>query len=393
MVRKSLIINLSIYIFFSDILTFLSGWSQFKILLAIVVTFNFLFYAVRNIKELNLFFYLPLTLIVVYFLVWPEIGYLNLIYTMIFGWILSRDTDFSFKILKIIFFIQFILIIYESLTGQFVYEEVTNGVFISKTFDLSTQIKDLDLTGFRPKGLFVGTLVATSFIIYLAMLFRNTFKMLILIFIMSLIVNGRLALLITSITLFLHLMLNYDIRHKNKLIPFWLKILILSSLFFLFILVIIINLPPIVLENYMNIFNLETDNNFGRLLAYAQSVDLYISYSFLEKLVGKPGNIVLDQYGRESASESGFLSMMLDIGLLGLLIYLITFYSAWKIASKQDLFLKKQISFKFVIIMTFLSFLQYEHINGNLRGALFWFMIISFMDNSRNKLVSLNASV
>jgi hypothetical protein len=312
---------------------------------------------------------------------------------MIFGWILSRDTDFSFKILKIIFFIQFILIIYESLTGQFVYEEVTNGVFISKTFDLSTQIKDLDLTGFRPKGLFVGTLVATSFIIYLAMLFRNTFKMLFLIFIMSLIVNGRLALLITSITLFLHLMLNYDIRHKNKLIPFWLKILILSSLFFLFILVIIINLPPIVLENYMNIFNLETDNNFGRLLAYAQSVDLYISYSFLEKLVGKPGNIVLDQYGRESASESGFLSMMLDIGLLGLLIYLITFYSAWKIASKQDLFLKKQISFKFVIIMTFLSFLQYEHINGNLRGALFWFMIISFMDNSRNKLVSLNASV
>ena len=70
--------------------------------------------------------------------------------------------------------------------------------------------------------------------------------------------------------------------------------------------------------------------------------------------------------------------MFLDIGLIGVVFYIYYFIQAWK-SDKQFLLglESKLISFKLVILITFLAFVQYEHINGNVRGMLFWFLILS----------------
>jgi hypothetical protein len=155
-----------------------------------------------------------------------------------------------------------------------------------------------------------------------------------------------------------------------------------------------LNLPQNVRLNYFNIFNIETDANFGRLISYLQSIDLFMNYSLSEKLFGDPSNSVLDQYGRETASESGFLSMLLDIGILGFSIYLICFITIWRKDKMKTLNNnKKLIGFKYVLLITFISFLQYEHINGNLRGSLFWFMMISFFYTLRDKNKSFRVTV
>jgi O-antigen ligase len=119
-----------------------------------------------------------------------------------------------------------------------------------------------------------------------------------------------------------------------------------------------------------------------------------MNYSLSEKLFGDPSNSVLDQYGRETASESGFLSMLLDIGILGFSIYLICFITIWRKDKMKTLNNnKKLIGFKYVLLITFISFLQYEHINGNLRGSLFWFMMISFFYTLRDKNKSFRVTV
>ena len=77
--------------------------------------------------------------------------------------------------------------------------------------------------------------------------------------------------------------------------------------------------------------------------------------------------------------------MAIEIGFIGLLFYLYNFYKAWNLEQDSLFNLKsKHIGFKFVILLTFLSFIQYEHINGNVRGTLFWFIIIShFIENKK----------
>ena len=44
-----------------------------------------------------------------------------------------------------------------------------------------------------------------------------------------------------------------------------------------------------------------------------------------EKLFGVPGSEIFDIYGRVVASESGFISMFLDIGIIGVIFYLYFF--------------------------------------------------------------------
>ena len=189
-------------------------------------------------------------------------------------------------VLKVTFLIQFFLVVYETVFDNYVYESVTSGIINENTFTIMSDDKDFDLTGFRPKGLFTGTLVATSFIIYLTMLYRNKLKMLICLFVMALLVNGRLALLVSSVTLFLNLLVSYDIKFDNKRLPLLLKFQLLFSFFLIFIFLVLFNLPEIVRSNYFNIFNIETDANLGRLISYFQSIDLFLNYSIIGKLFG-----------------------------------------------------------------------------------------------------------
>ena len=379
MVKKSLIFILLTYINFSDILTYFTGNTFVKISLAAIACILFLLYVLKNLKEIDFFFFTPIVIILIYLVVWDEMGYFNLFYTILFGWAMSKDVKFTMMVLKVTFLIQFFLVVYETVFDNYVYESVTSGIINENTFTIMSDDKDFDLTGFRPKGLFTGTLVATSFIIYLTMLYRNKLKMLICLFVMALLVNGRLALLVSSVTLFLNLLVSYDIKFDNKRLPLLLKFQLLFSFFLIFIFLVLFNLPEIVRSNYFNIFNIETDANLGRLISYFQSIDLFLNYSIIGKLFGVPNNTVLDQYGRVTASESGFLSMILDIGIIGLCIYLFSLFIIWQ--KDKMLFLNnnlKLIGFKYVILVTFISFIQYEHINGNLRGSLFWFMIISY---------------
>lgn len=365
-------------------LMFIFGSNIPKIVLSVFVLFIFLFYTAKNFSDLDFFFFFPIIVVPIYVFVWPEVGYINLIYTILFGWILARDYTFTIKILKITFFVQLFLVLHELYFSKYIFELVSIGVVKASTAQVIVEDYNFSETGFRPKGLFSGTLVATSFIIYMAMIFRNDFKMLFGIFIMALIVNGRLALLISFVTFLLKFLLKYEVVMYQKKLSFSLKILLLLVVGTGLISLVLFSLPDVVISNLLNTFNLTSDANLGRIISYLQSMDLFFSYSMTEMVFGSPDNFVTDQFGRETASESGVLSMVLDIGLFGLFIYLLTLFELWRIPSANKYFVNKShVGIKYVIVMTLLAFLQYEHVNGNLRGGLFWFVAIVFFNESK----------
>lgn len=390
MLKKILIFLIFIYVFFSDILISLFDISIIKLLLSLAILVLFSLYFLINFKKLkNLqFVFYPSFLIILLVMIWPQMGYINLFYTTIFGWILCQNIKFSKKMLSITFLIQLLLVTYERFTSSVVYKSVTSGVLNENLYDYSKSFKLFDVTGFRPKGLFPGTLIATSFLIYLAMIYRNNIKILFLLFLSALITNGRLAILITGLTLFLKLYKSYSIIYFNRKLSPKKKIFFFIVPAFIFIMVMFISLPNNVTSNYIDVFDFTSTANAGRIYAYFQSLILFLSYSFTQKLFGLPGNEIYDIYDRVIASESGLISMLLDIGIIGLLFYLYYFVKGWFLYKTPLLNLKsKQIGFKYVVLITFLSFFQYEHINGNVRGTLFWFLFIySFILFKDNKI-------
>jgi hypothetical protein len=380
MIKKILICLLLIYIFFADIIISKLQIPVLKTGIALLVILFFLLYYIINFKKLEYtrFVYISIFFIFISLVNWTTFGYINLYYTIIFGWVLAQDFKFTMKSLILITLIQFFLVAYESVTTMIIYDSVTSGVFNQNEFNNSNSYKLFDVTGFRPKGLFPGTLVATSFIIYLVMLFRNNIKMLLGLFILAIMTNGRLALIIAGFTFFYKIYKQYDIAGVHGKISNFNKFILMIIPFFIIILAYFYLLPSLVVNNLLNSFDFNTSANAGRIYAYVQSILLFIDYDLIQKLFGFPENLVFDVYGREIASESGFLSMILDIGIIGLLYYLYNFYKIWNSDNNSLINLRsKFIGVKYVVLITFLSFIQYEHINGNLRGTLFWFFIIS----------------
>jgi hypothetical protein len=389
---KILIILLFVYSIYSNVIIAVFHVSIFKTLIAVlfIILFSFQFFLDHKAFQNKQILILPFLLIVIYILIRPQMGSINLFYTVIFGWILIQDYDFSIKILKITFFIQLGLVFYESLSSSLIFNIIESGVFAINKFDYESL--NISTAGFRPKGLFQGTLVASSFVIYLSMIFRNNIKMLYLIFLMSILVNGRLALLISGFILLFKLFKKYDIIIFYKKINPIKKIFFFLFPFLFFIIILFLILPSVNLQNLLNSFNFDSMANAGRLYSYGQSIVSYLNYDIFSKLVGSASNEIFDIYGRVVASESGVLSMFLDIGLIGVLFYSYYFIKVWRTDRSFILDLDvKKISFKFVLVLSLLAFFQYEHINGNLRGILFWFLFLTQLTiDSKNKIRGVN---
>ena len=104
----------------------------------------------------------------------------------------------------------------------------------------------------------------------------------------------------------------YDIIIIDKIGLISKQLFYIIPIILLFLLFYVIT-PEVILNNFLNTFDFNSMANAGRIYAYGQSLLLFISYTPIEKLFGSPGNEVFDIYDRLIASESGVISMFLDI--------------------------------------------------------------------------------
>ena len=386
-VKKLLVLSVFTYIFYINFLIGISGISELKLINAfIIVLLFFLYFSITSKFRAPYFIYLSLVLSIFYFFLDNDYP-INFFYTVIFGWILTLDYKYTIRLLITCLLIQFIFTIYEVLTYDFIYSELNTGILKPKNY-IQANTDLFESTGFRSKGLFIGTLVSTSFIIYMTLLFRNNRYLIIILFLLAILTNGRLAIIICALTLFTSYFntTNFKFFTKLKSINKFFIFTIVTSILCL----LTINLiPSNNLNHLISVIDLSSSSNVGRIYSYLQSISLYSNYPIFNKLFGNPSNQIYDVWGREVASESGLLSMFLDIGLFGFIFLSILLY---KLISKKSLFSRNRyyIGFSFFLFFTFISFIQYEHIKGDLRGTLLWFSVISFYygyDYTNNNII------
>jgi len=377
------IIFLCLYIFCGELIVGITQIGFLKVALASLSVLFFVFSILTNkLTSLDVNIYLFVTLLFSFYLIWwgSNLGNYNLFVTILYGYVLAKHNKQTILILKIIFFIQLLAVTYEVFTHSFIYKEVSSGILKNNNFNFESAVELFEETGFRAKGLFQGTLVASSFIIYIALIFRNNKKILFFNVIMALLVNGRLAILIALLTFIIkHIKsLNISMTYKKISNNIILLFLIPFIIFVAFIVLYTV-IPDNMRDNLLSTFDLKTNSNAGRLYRMLEGLSAYLNqYSISEKLLGKVNYELYDIWNRPVPPEAEFIGMLLDIGLIGLSIYL---YFLFKIYSKKrdGLFNVniKELGYNYTVVINLIAIFIYRHCLGNVRGAMFWFLVFS----------------
>jgi hypothetical protein len=392
--KINLLLNifLCLYIFCGEFIVGITQLGFLKISLAGLSVLFFIFSLLAN--KLNSFdiriYLLVIILFMVYIFWWGDnLGNYNLFVTILYGYVLAKNENYTIRFLKIIFFIQLFAVTYEVLTHSFIYKEVSSGILKNNDFNFESAVDLFEDTGFRAKGLFQGTLVATSFIIYFALIFRNNSKFLFLNFIMSLLVNGRLAILVAFLTFILKYVksLNLSISFKkisnNQIFIALIPVFIVFSIILLYTVI-----PNQMRENLLSTFDFSSSSNSGRMFRIIQGFSLYFNeYTLYEKFFGKSSYEILDVWNRPVPPEAEFIGMLLDIGLVGLFTYFFFLFKIYNLKKRFILNLNfKELGINYVVIVNIIAILIYRHCLGNLRGAMFWFLVfIAIFQIQRNK--------
>lgn len=361
---KILLIFIFIYCFVGDFLIATTHLYSIRLFsfLGIILFFPMYFIQKKDKKIIKLILFISANCFV-YYIIRLDLEWISFFYTILLGYILSQNRKQSIFFLDFIFYVQFLLISIELITQNFFYTTINSGIYTIREYDFSQVLYLQEETGMRPKGLFSGTLIATSFVIYYCLINRENKRKVLFSLFMALILNGRLAILITAFISFLHYKNNFSLKK--------IQVFIFCTVFILGFSILYQKNDNIRMkvDRFFNVFNLTQEDNVGRIYRYSTAYDTYINkYGIKSKMFGDQYELT-DTYNRPVAAESDLLGMLLEIGLLGTLIYIFSIYKLFKL-SDQD----KIVTIKYVGLLTLVTYLQYRHITGNVRGTLFWMM-------------------
>lgn len=380
MLAKLLVFYILLYCIVGDFISAVFGFEHARLICLIgIVTTLPIYYVQKKDKNIIFITTIVIFLMISFIIVNGRSDRLSFFYTILLGYLLFSEKKVALKYLDYVFVIQFVLIFIEVVFGKHIYLEVYTGIINPTILDNSNALELFDETGFRPKGLFPGTLTGCSFVIFYSILNKESKIRVLWAVLMALLMNGRLAILLTSAVATLYFIKNRQTKKFN--FQKFIKVL-LGGLSFIIVAYSfnqgIRDRVDRILSSF--IFD-ERSNNLGRAMIYVAAFNTYIEqYDYKSKFFGGEYEI-LDAYGRPLAAESDTIGMLLEIGIMGSLIYWGALFIMFRCKSDDEF-----IPIWYVVLLTFLAWIEYRHLTGNMRGALFWMLYYSYSNINIAKL-------
>jgi len=302
------------YVFFADFFSTILGLHYTKLVCALFASFCGGTFCILQYSRLSQkkFLIIPFIILILYVYVFHSTTSLSYFYTSILAFLLVQNTDNTKKLLDFVFIIQFILCFYELFNQQILYTTLSTGLFNIQEIEFNT--KYFYESGFRAKGLFTGCLEATAFSINYSIIFRNNLKRTFWAFFMAIILNGRMAMIIT-VSIFLY---NLIICARRKGIS---KVTIKTIL-----IIVAISISSILsylaatslrVGHLLSVFNPTSDSFKGRTERYGLAWLHYLNVYNLPKKIFVGEYELYDHNNMLASAESDCLGMLLDIGLFG----------------------------------------------------------------------------
>ena len=379
---KTAVVSLLGYVFFSDVVYAKLHFAIFKPATALCTLFFSCLYFALNWKNVKFKSLLVVTvLLTILYVIILHNQSSSYLYTPIFGILLIQKTHFSLKAIDVIFILQFILIAFEFFTHSHIYTQVTTGLFTIQEFDFDYETI-MDDTGFRCKGMFVGILVATCFVINYSLIHRNDYKRTFWAFVMAVLINGRLAILICGF-LFLY---NYYMKHNKYAEKFNIRYIIaFGAVIAIVLMSFAIGSKSTAVVNFFNVFDFEDTSNAGRIVRYGLGLNALLNYSARELVFGSTYEL-FDQWNRPVPTESDAIGMLLEIGVVGFCFIVVSIIKGWR-SGGQPFLMPNMVSHKLALFMSMLAIIQYRQLSGNLRGLMFWLLLLLIIcENNYRKI-------
>lgn len=292
--------------------------------------------------------------------------------------LMSLDkSKFFEEVLKWTLYISVLIAFGETITGKYLYivEIVVNG----KVFTLDEKLFSGGLDIFRAKGIFEGPLTFAQFTVFMALMFFKSRLIIFIALLGALMTSSRMAIfVIISISMYqyFYFSMKYNSGHDKA------KSILISST------IIILTLALIV------IFLATSNSDFSGRLAqtfdssgsasnnlryyfWLMAITTFIDYDIMNMLVGNNG------YYRgvfSNNAESGWLTLLVDNGILGFLFYFLPCIYILYRALKKKWMGYALFAFVFILVNSTMTF--YLSASGN---VLYWYLLLKWLEKLKEK--------
>lgn len=325
-------------IFAGHYVDFITGFGLSKVIFG----FGFLsltFFNYRRIlkKEgVNYIAFICVILLVISFSFWDYLTNVISYTGVLFAFIIYKSAPKEFlKMTTFFFYIIFIVASIEFLTKKYLFiPEVSIGG--NEFLIIHESIGSV----FRPKAFFDGALTLGYLFLLIGFLNLDKKHILFLCLIGTYLSGVRLALI--SLLAFLLLTGQFNYLIKSKYTYIILLILIIPFYFTDFGVKLF---DQSIIDRISGVFDFKESNNFQRILYWLLGVDFYLGYDIKHLIFGNNGAFRAEYH---NGTENGWLSLLVDNGILGFLFYLGIFF--------KFLFKKIQHNISLVLIMLIFIF-------------------------------------
>tara|TARA_Y100000766_G_scaffold247366_1_gene228453 strand:- start:5 stop:1033 length:1029 start_codon:yes stop_codon:yes gene_type:complete len=279
------------------------------------------------------------------------------------------------KIFIFLLLFNFVLSFYEYFIGKYFFDSYLINELTGESLVLDEIFSGGLSSVFRSKGMFYGPLSLGSFAIAICMLFPKNIYLISTAFAISFFANHRLALIVTLIFLIFLFFKRGRIRNVFPAILIFISFIIILNF-------LSTDLMVISFSRILNVFDLSSNENIARIMFWNNAIDVLNSYDINSIIFGDNGRY---KFIFGNNPESGWLSIILDNGLIGLIFYSLILFN---ILIKS--FNQRQIHFVLnsILIISIMAVFTF-HLSG-VGSFMFWFIVLEM--NSKinpNKLKTL----
>lgn len=234
---------------------------------------------------------------------------------------------------------------------------------------------------FRAKGLFEGPLTQAQYSVYMALLFFRSRLVLAIALSCAVLTASRMAILVVGVMVFIHILFA---AFPNGLGKIRVRSAIYGSIAIVLAAVMLPYAVVIFGQDFITRFSdgltFSGDSNALRAYYWVSSLEHFSNYSLLHQIFGANGTF-LEAY--ENNAESGWLTLLVDNGLIGLVIYLGPVVWLGYVGLKRN---KITYSlFAFVIILVNASMTFYLSASGN---VLYWYLLYKWFREIKKEHLS-----
>ncbi len=290
---------------------------------------------------------------------------INIYLSAITALIIISNYNYFLKVMSWFIVLTFLLAAFEFFTKEYLFVVFRDTLFGYRPLDEHFFGGYAKI--FRAKVYFEGPLALSQFAIGSALLFRKNLKILILILLIAVFANGRLGIVICGFILAMYFFKKYNLISIIKK-PKVLAILLVVLVF------VILLLPNFIdqasLDRLKEAFNTSNQGNSDRIQYWVNAFNMLFDTDFIHFVFGNNGYY---ESVYNNSTENGWLSLLVNNGLIGFLYYFIPVVLIIINSINNN-----KINLIYMIVLLFCMFVQTFHLGAS-ANLFYWLIIYSFL--------------